>query len=78
MAEELLRRVGEFIKRFDKVGKDLEVLHHDYEEAYKKAFTGRQSIVQKANQLKELGVKETANLPIPPTETAIENAPDAT
>lgn len=68
MAEELLRRVGEFIKRFDKVGKDLEVLHHDYEEAYKKAFTGRQSIVQKANQLKELGVKETANLPIPVVE----------
>ena len=30
--------------------------------------SGRQSIVQKANQLKELGVKETANLPIPSTE----------
>lgn len=72
MAEELLKRVGEFIKRFEKVGKDLETLHYDYEEAYKKAFTGRQSIVQKANQLKELGVKETATLPIPPTEADIE------
>lgn len=73
MAEELLRRVGEFIKRFEKVGKDIEALHSDYEEAYKKAFTGRQSIVQKANQLKELGVKETANLPIPPTEIECQN-----
>ena len=73
MAEELLRRVGEFIKRFEKVGKDIEALHTDYEEAYKKAFTGRQSIVQKANQLKELGVKETANLPIPPTEIECQN-----
>lgn len=68
MAEELLRRVGEFIKRFERVGEDINALHSDYDKAYKKAFTGRQSIVQKANQLKELGAKETATLPIPPTE----------
>lgn len=65
MAEEMLKRIGEFIKRFDKVGKDIEALHKDYEDAYNKAYTGRQSIVQKANELKELGVKESANQPIP-------------
>lgn len=65
LAEELLKRVGDFVKRFDKVGKDLGMLHRDYAEAYNKAYSGRQSIVQKANELKQLGVKENANLPIP-------------
>ena len=68
MAEELLKRVGDFIKRFDKVKKDIENLHRDYDDAYSKAYTGRQSIVQKANELKQLGVKENTNQPIPDTE----------
>lgn len=68
LAEELLKRVGEFIKRFDKVKKDIEVLGKDYDEAYNKAYSGRQSIVQKANELKQLGVKESATQPIPPVE----------
>ncbi|MBQ7472038.1 MAG: DNA recombination protein RmuC [Prevotella sp.] len=71
LAEELLKRIGEFIKRFDKVGKDIESLHKDYDDAYNKAYTGRQSIVQKANELKELGVKESANQPIPLTEAEL-------
>lgn len=65
MAEELLKRVGEFVKRFDKVKKDIDTLTKDYDDAYNKAYTGRQSIVQKANELKQLGVKESANQPIP-------------
>lgn len=68
LAEEMLKRVGEFIRRFDKVKKDIEVLGKDYDDAYNKAYTGRQSIVQKANELKQLGVKESANQPIPPVE----------
>lgn len=68
MAEELLKRVGEFIKRFDKVKSDIDSLHKHYDEAYNKAYTGKQSIVQKANELKQLGVKESANQPIPETE----------
>ena len=72
MAEEMLKRVGEFIKRFDKVGKDIETLHKDYDDAYNKAYTGRQSIVQKANELKELGVKESSNQPIPPTAAQLD------
>ena len=65
MAEEMLKRIGDFVKRFDKVGKDLDVLRADYEAAYNKVYTGRQSIVQKANELKQMGVKENAGLPIP-------------
>lgn len=69
MAEELIKRVGEFIKRFDKIKKDIDVLHKDYDDTYNKVYTGRQSIVQKANELVALGVKESANQPIPQTET---------
>ena len=72
LADEMLRRVGDFIKRFDKVGKDIETLHKDYDEAYKKAYTGRQSIVQKANDLKVLGAKESANAPIPETQMRLD------
>lgn len=74
LADEMLRRVGDFIKRFDKVGKDIETLHKDYDEAYKKAYTGRQSIVQKANDLKVLGAKESANAPIPETQMQLDEA----
>lgn len=68
LAEELLKRVGEFIKRFDKIDTDIINLRKHYDEAYNKAYTGRQSIVQKANELKELGVKESANQVIPATK----------
>ena len=68
LAEELLKRVGEFIKRFDKIDADINNLRKHYDEAYNKAYTGRQSIVQKANELKELGVKESANQAIPATK----------
>lgn len=74
LADEMLRRVGDFIKRFDKVGKDIETLHKDYDEAYKKAYTGRQSIVQKANDLKVLGAKESANAPIPESQMQLDEA----
>jgi DNA recombination protein RmuC len=73
LAEELLKRVGDFVKRFDKVGKDIESLHKSYDDAYKKAYTGRQSIVQKANELKQLGVKENATLQIPQAEIDLED-----
>lgn len=72
MAEELLKRVGDFIIRFDKVGKDLASIEKNYHEAYKKVYTGRQSIVQKAVEIKELGVKETLNKPIPQAEIEVD------
>ena len=68
LADEMVKRVGEFIRRFDKVKKDIDALNKDYDDAYNKVYTGRQSIVQKANELKALGVKESANHPIPETQ----------
>ena len=43
------------------------------DDAYNKAYTGRQSIVQKANELKSLGVKESANYPIPESQTLLDD-----
>lgn len=83
LAEELLKRVGEFVKRFDKVKKDIDTLGKDYDDAYNKVYTGRQSVVQKANELKQLGVKESAAQPIPlPQSSPLlpasdESSPDA-
>ena len=71
VAEQLLR-VAEFIKRFDKVGKDIELLQRDYNEAYNKASSGKQSIAQKANELKQLGAKENPNRRIPQTTDSLE------
>ena len=72
MAEEMLKRVGEFIKRFDMVGADIAKLQADYDSVCNKVHTGRQSIVQKANELKTLGVKENAKLPIPETAPSLD------
>ena len=78
MAEELLKRVGDFVKRFDRVGESIRTLTKDYDNAYNKAYSGKQSIVQKANELKALGVKESQTYPIPAAEFAFDDDADAT
>ena len=73
LADELLRRVGDFIKRFDRVGDSIRSLSKDYDEAHNKVYSGRQSIVQKANELKALGVKESEKYPLPAAEFAFDD-----
>ena len=73
MAEEMIKRVGDFIKRFDKVKRDIDTLTKDYGDAYAKAYTGRQSVVQKARELVDLGVKENSTYPIPQPEISIDD-----
>jgi DNA recombination protein RmuC len=70
LAEQLLSRVGLFVERVGKIGRDIQQLHADYDEA-QKSLNGRLSIVQKANELKKLGVKEDARHPIPDTEDSL-------
>lgn len=64
MAEELLKRVGAFIKQFDTLKEHLRRATDDCAELEVK-YDGRMGIVQKANQLKKLGVKENIKYPIP-------------
>ena len=67
LAEQLLSRVGLFTERVGKIGRDIQQLHTDYDEV-QKSLTGRLSIVQKASELKKLGVKEDAKHPLPALE----------
>ena len=65
IAEELLDRLGDFLKRYQKLGDALRNSQKAYEDAEKKVFSGRQSVVRKGNELKALGAKENPNRPIP-------------
>jgi DNA recombination protein RmuC len=38
LAEEMLKRVGEFVKCFDKVGKDIYIIQKDFFDAHKKSI----------------------------------------
>ena len=67
MAEELLRRVGAFIKEFDTLKEHIRRASDDCASLEAK-YDGRMGIVQKANQLKKLGVKENVKYPIPADE----------
>ncbi len=64
LAEQLLSRIGLFAERVGKIGKDIQQIHTDYEEV-QKSLSGRLSIVQKANEMKKLGVKEDLKHPLP-------------
>ncbi len=68
VAEQLLDRLGDFIQRYQKVGEQLEQVRKTYDFSVNKLNEGRQSVVQKANELKQLGAKENPNRRIPPPD----------
>ena len=76
LAEELLKRVGSFLKHFETLKLHLHQATVDCEELETK-YNGRQGIVQKANQLKKLGVKENVKYPIPSDDEEL-SLPEAT
>lgn len=80
VATELLDRLGDFAQRYTKLGEHIDRLRNQYEETSKKLTTGRQSVFKKGTELKELGVPDNPNRPLPsPTidaEDLIEIEPD--
>jgi DNA recombination protein RmuC len=72
VAEQLLDRLGDFIQRYQKVGEQLEQVRKAYDFSVNKLNEGRQSVVQKANELKQLGAKENPNRRIPLTTDSLE------
>ena len=72
VAEQLLDRLGDFIQRYQKVGEQLEQVRKSYDFSVNKLNEGRQSVVQKANELKQLGAKENPNRRIPQTTDSLE------
>ena len=68
LAEQLLDRLGDFIQRYNELGKKIQAIHDAYEDTNKKLTTGRQSVTQKAQELISLGAKENPKRKIPKAE----------
>ena len=63
-AEELLSRVGDFMEKFNDLGKRLEKVNEAYESVSKKATSG-QSVLGSARKLVKLGAKASTVHPLP-------------
>ena len=65
LANEMVKRVGMFLKNYETVGKALKNARDAYEDGEKKLLDRGQSIVVTCNQLEALGAKQNASYPIP-------------
>ena len=71
VAEQLLDRLGDFIKRYHDLGETLEKAQKAYAFADNKLLSGNQSVVKKAREMVDLGAKENPNRKIPKAELGI-------
>lgn len=65
LANEMLDRVGQFMKKYQSIGKALENAVKAYEEGEKKLLPGGQSILQTCGKLEKLGAKQSDKNPLP-------------
>ncbi len=72
LAEQLLDRLGDFVKRYNELGEKLHKTVEAYDNANNKLITGRQSVAQKGRELVDLGAKENPNRKIPMPEVGLE------
>ena len=72
LAEQLLDRLGDFVKRYHELGEKLQKTVEAYDNANNKLITGRQSVAQKGRELVDLGAKENPNRKIPMPEIGLE------
>lgn len=68
VAEQLLDRLGDFIRRYRDLGDVLDKAKKAYDFADNKLIAGNQSVVKKGRELVDLGAKENANRKIPKPE----------
>jgi DNA recombination protein RmuC len=64
LAEQLVSRIGLFAERATKIGRDIEALNTDFADM-QKSVDGTRGILQKANEMKRLGIKEDVKHPLP-------------
>ena len=64
LANELLDRVGQFMKKYQAIGKALENATKAYEDGEKKLLPGGQSILQTCGKLEKLGAKQSDKNPL--------------
>lgn len=65
LANEILDRVGQFMKKYQAIGKYLGAATEAYQEGEKKLQTGKQSILTSCKKLTKLGAKPSAKNPLP-------------
>lgn len=65
LANEMLDRVGQFMKRFETIGKSLDAARKAYEDAGAKLSPSGQSILQTCGKLQKLGAKQSDRNPLP-------------
>jgi len=68
LANTLIDRVGLFVERFERVGRNIESTNRAYEEA-QKSMHGNQSFIVSARKLVEMGAKENTKRPLPEAGT---------
>lgn len=68
LAEQLLDRLGDFIRRYNTLGDTLAKAQKDYDFANNKLATGAQSVFKKGRELVDMGAKENPNRRIPNPE----------
>ena len=64
LANELLDRVGKFMKSYESIGKAIKNAQDAYDEGGKKLTPGGQSIIQTCAKLEKLGAKQNSKNPI--------------
>ncbi len=64
LAEQLVSRIGLFAERTAKIGRDIDTLTSDFADM-QKSVDGTRGILQKANEMKQLGIKEDVKHPLP-------------
>lgn len=65
LANEMLDRVGQFMKKYQAMGKALDAARKAYEDGEKKLLPSGQSIIQTCAKLQKLGAKQSATNPLP-------------
>ncbi len=77
LANEMLDRVGQFMKKYQAIGKALDSAAKAYEDGEKKLLPTGQSILQTCAKLKKLGAKTSDRNPLPQlTDVESPEAPD--
>ena len=70
LANEILDRVGKFMKSYENIGKAIENAQKAYEDGEKKLTPGGQSIINTCAKLEKLGAKQSSKNPIRQIESA--------
>ena len=65
LANEMLDRVGQFMKKYQAIGKALDAAKDAYHDGEKKLQPSGQSILQTCNKLTKLGAKQSTKNPLP-------------